>query len=54
MQTVGLNLFEWYRILRQHNHFSPWQALTFALWLASPHKVRSVHVGQGYHARVVR
>lgn len=54
METVGLSVQEWYRILREHNHFSVWEAFTFALWLASPHKVRSVHVGNGYHAREVR
>lgn len=54
MKSCGLNLWQWYRILRQHNHFSPWQALTFALWLARPHQVRKVHVGNGYNVRAIR
>ena len=45
----------WYRILRQHNRWSIWQAIRFARWLASPGKYRaSVHVGNGYRVPVVR
>lgn len=54
MQAKANTFAFWYRILREYNHFSIWESVIFATWLARPAKVRSVHVGNGYHARQVR
>lgn len=30
----GTSIFEWYRILRAHYHWTVFQAIRYALWLA--------------------
>jgi len=43
-----LTFRQWYRILREHNHFTIYESLKFALWLANPRVIRLTKLGNGY------